>query len=66
MRLSENWICDVCERTTTSEFFPKEWFEVTIESGSQYYGLGDNRNILKGCCSKECVRLAVEPLIEEE
>ncbi|KKM99186.1 hypothetical protein LCGC14_1150330, partial [marine sediment metagenome] len=40
MKLSENWICDVCERTATSEFFPREWFTVEIKSGSVFRGLG--------------------------
>lgn len=65
MKVAEIWDCDICRRRETSVLFPREWFEVTIESGSQYYGLGDNRNISKVCCSKACIKFAVEPLIKE-
>ena len=60
---AEIWECDVCGGRETAVHFPKEWFKVNIKSGSEYYGMGDNRNVHEDCCSKDCIKKAVEPLI---
>lgn len=61
---SETWMCDICREVETADHFPKEWFRVEITSGYGFYGIGDNRNVHRDCCSKACVKKAVEPLVE--
>lgn len=65
---AEIWVCDICRKQEEAELFPKHWFVVEVTSGSYLYGEGDNRNICKGCCSINCIKLALEKskLLEEK
>lgn len=57
MQRGTNWECDVCQRKTIADGYPKEWYQVEIRKGSYFHNdEGDDFVLNKECCSEKCLR----------